>query len=50
MPAPLAIQAGQNRLQHKMDEIAATHPEFVEAVVHYVEARKRYTESLLRVD
>ena len=50
MPAHLAIKAGQNRLQHKMDEIAATHPEFVEAVVHYVEAKERYTESLRRVD
>jgi hypothetical protein len=50
MPAHLAIKAGQNRLKHKMDEIAATHPEFVEAVVHYVEAKERYTESLRRVD
>ncbi len=50
MPAHLAIKAGQNRLQHKMDEIAATHPEFVEAVVHYVEAKERYTESVRRVD
>jgi hypothetical protein len=50
MPAHLAIKAGQNRLQHKMEEIAATHPEFVEAVVHYVQAKERYTESLRRVD
>ena len=46
MPAHLAIKAGQNRLQHKMDEIAATHPEFVEAVVHYVEAKERYTDAM----
>jgi hypothetical protein len=50
MPAPLAIKAGQTRLKSKMDELAATHPEFVEAVVHYVEAKKRYTESLVRAD
>lgn len=48
MPAPLAIQAGQNRLKKKMDEIAATHPEFVEAVVKYVESKERYTQSLRR--
>jgi hypothetical protein len=48
MPAPLAIKAGQVRLKSKMDEIAATHPEFVEAVVKYVEAKDRYTQSLSR--
>jgi hypothetical protein len=44
----MAIKAGQNRLKNKMDEIAASHPEFVEAVVHYVEAKERYTGALQR--
>jgi hypothetical protein len=47
-PADLMIKAGQGRLQDKMDEIAAEHPEFVEAVVEYVESKTRYTESLRR--
>jgi hypothetical protein len=48
IPAPLAIQSGHVRLKRKMDEIAAEHPEFVEAVVHYVESKERYTQSLRR--
>lgn len=48
IPAPLAIQSGRVRLKHKMDEIAAEHPEFVEAVVKYVESKERYTQSLRR--
>jgi hypothetical protein len=47
-PAGGVIRAGQARLQRKMQEIAATHPEFVEAIVSYVESRQRYNEALER--
>ena len=50
MPANQTIQIGQSRLQKKMQAIAAEHPEFVEAVKKYVDAKTLYTQSLRRVD
>jgi len=50
IPANQAIQIGQSRLQKKMRTMAAEHPEFVEAVKSYVDARVRYTQALRRDD
>ncbi len=47
-PAGGVIRAGQARLQRKMQEIAATNPEFVEAIVSYVESKQRYNQALER--
>jgi hypothetical protein len=49
-PATLQIRAGQNRLKREMDRIAAEHPEFLEQVTKYVDAKTRYTQALTRAD
>lgn len=50
IPAKQAIQMGQSRLQKKMQAIAEEHPEFIEAVKSYVDAKERYTQAVRRDD
>jgi hypothetical protein len=50
IPAKQAIYVGQTQLQQKMRLIATEHPEFVEAVKTYVDAKARYTQALRRDD
>jgi hypothetical protein len=44
-PSALIIAPQQGELQSKMREIAETHPEFVDALVRFVEAKGRYDQS-----
>ncbi len=49
-PADAIIRRQQPRLQEKMREIAAAHPEFVEALESYVDVKARYAQATKRVD
>ncbi len=50
IPADAIIRRQQPRMQEKMREIAAAHPEFVEALESYVEIKGRYAQATKRVD
>lgn len=44
-PSTMSIAPQQMELQGKMREIAETHPEFVDALVRFVEAKGQYDQS-----
>jgi hypothetical protein len=41
-PSSAVIAAGQRQLQRKMREVAAEHPEFVDALIRFTDAKAQY--------